>query len=478
MAKLQRPGEQKSEATVDEPSVAEVAPVRVEPKKQVIVNTVEPKKKKKFGTFKKVVLIFVLVCFFGGGVFAYKIVTAMGAIFTPNISGSAPALSKQKLEPKDLKGEGDGRINILLLGIPGADSGNDAPNLSDTIIIASIDPKNQTVAMLSVPRDLYVAIPGHGSNKINVAHVLGELDKEGSGPLLTKKVVAQMLNVPIHYYVRVDFSGFEKAINDVGGIDVNVPKAIYDSTYPNNSHGYSVFSVKAGEQHMSGATALKYARSRHTTSDFDRALRQQLVITAFKEKISSLGFLTNPAKVMSLIETLGKHVRTDLSPWEIGKMAEIFKGLDLSKVNSAVLSDAADSYLTPGWSKDGMWILKPRTGDYAQIQKFVHSLFKDEYLATEAAKIEIQNGTGIVGLAKKAAEELESYGYLVVGTSTATKTDNKTTQILDYAHDNPFTVSLLQKRLGVEKVSKKSKGGSTADIVIILGEDYLEKSNE
>src|SRR5207244_10638311 len=125
-------------------------------------------------------------------------------------TGGAPALAKAVLDPTQLKGEGNGRVNILLLGVGGA--GHDGPNLSDTIMVVSIDPKTKDVAMLSIPRDLYVKIPGHGYGKINAANVYG-------GPTLAARTVANVIGVPIHYYAVIDFSGFKQAVDSVGGGD-------------------------------------------------------------------------------------------------------------------------------------------------------------------------------------------------------------------------------------------------------------------
>src|SRR6185369_16536807 len=153
----------------------------------------------------------------------------------------APALAGV-LDVTKLKGEGDGRVNILVLGIGGA--GHEAPNLSDTMMVISFDPKTKDAAMLSIPRDLYVKIPatshtGVQYGKINAANVYG-------GPELAARVVSNVIGVPIHYYVLIDFSGFRQAIDAVGGVDINVPTAIYDPDYPcdNERGGYCAFSIK------------------------------------------------------------------------------------------------------------------------------------------------------------------------------------------------------------------------------------------
>jgi len=177
-------------------------------------------------------------------------------------------------EVQQLQGEADGRVNILLIGMGG--TGHKGGLLTDTIMVLSIKPEAKQAALLSIPRDLYVPIPGAGSAKINSAHALGEQRETGTGPALAKSVVGTVLDLPIHYYIRVDFAGFTKLIDAVDGLDINVEKAIADPFYPDErTEGYAPFYLKAGPKHMDGKLALKYARSRETTSDFDRARRQQ-----------------------------------------------------------------------------------------------------------------------------------------------------------------------------------------------------------
>ena len=277
-----------------------------------------------------------------GGWFGYKTISAAHSIIGKS-NGVAPALAGV-LDLTKLKGEGDGRVNILILGIGG--EGHEAPNLSDTIMVMSIDPKTKDAAMLSVPRDLYVKIPataktGQQYGKINAANAYG-------GPELSARVVSNVIGVPIHYYVLVDFSGFRSAIDAVGGVDINVPTAIYDPSYPcdNERGGYCPFKIAAGPQHMDGIVALRYARSRHSTSDFDRAARQQLVISALRTKALQLSTLTNPVKLSNLIDSLGSHVKTDIQAKEITKLAGLAKDIDVSKMPQKVLdTDSKDALL-------------------------------------------------------------------------------------------------------------------------------------
>ena len=157
------------------------------------------------------------------------------------------------------------------------------------MILVTVDPGTKTAGMLSIPPDLLVPIPGHSENRINVAHFLGERDKyPGGGPALAKKTVQYTLGIPVQYYVRINFEGFEKLIDAIGGIQVEVKSAIHDEKYPDNNYGYMTVDIPAGLQHMDGKTALQYARARHGSSDFSRARRQQQVLRAVRDKVLSL----------------------------------------------------------------------------------------------------------------------------------------------------------------------------------------------
>jgi LCP family protein required for cell wall assembly len=185
-----------------------------------------------------------------------------------------------------LAGESDDRINVLLLGMGGL--GHDGPYLTDTIIMASIRPSTKQVAMISIPRDLWVSIAGHGSSKINHANSYGETERHDWGGAYTAQVIKDNFGIDIHYYLRVDFAAFEEIVDEVGGIRVNVERGFTDPEYPTNDYGVQMVSFAKGVQTMSGSRALIYARSRHGNngegSDFARAKRQQKNVTRSQRK--------------------------------------------------------------------------------------------------------------------------------------------------------------------------------------------------
>jgi len=417
-------------------------------------------------------VIFAVISWVGVGAFA-----AISKVITQNQGAPAPflgLLNQDGVKASELKGEGDGRINILLLGLGGAS--HPGGTLTDTIMVASIDPQNKKIAFLSIPRDLYVPIEGYGSAKLNYAHAYGETnaEKTGGGPEVTKKTISTVLDLPIHYYVRVDFDGFTKLVDSLGGITVDVQKAINDPYYPApNMQDYQPFSIKAGTQNLDGKTALKFARSRETTSDFDRAGRQQQVIVAAKDKALSLNILTNPKKLVEMLQIVGDHVRTDMQMWEIEKLVTLIKDVDQSSIVMKVLDNSADGPLTSTNMSGGYYLVpKAGTSNFKQIQRIAHEIFSDPYLSKEKARLEILNATGESGAAKEVQDTLTSYGYNVVKIDKDPKVYSKTI-INDYSGGkNPYTLEYLKKRFNADVKSQPS-GTEGVDLSLVLGKDYL-----
>jgi len=427
----------------------------------------KPKSKKKLWV---VISIIVLVFLIGAGVgYAY-----WRGVFTKNYSGSSPFFRMLAGDKNvQLKGEGDGRINILLLGTGGAN--HPGGNLTDSIEVVSIDPINNTMAMLSIPRDLYLTMktPSY-AGKINAVHDLGNKQtKEGGGNLI-KQQVSTIIDLPIHYYAKLDFSGFKKAIDAVGGIDVTVEKDLYDPMFPaDDMIHYQTFKISAGARHLDGATALKYARSRETSSDFDRSKRQQIVMQAFKEKVTSSSTWSNPEKLLSLMSALGSSVKTDLTPDEIKSLVKLVKNIDKTKIVTKVLDNGPSGPLISD-SSSGTSYLKTKTGNWKEIQKIAHEIFTDPYLKREAANVRITNASGVISAGNNWSSLLKSYGYNIVDVQTS-KTTQKTTQIYDYSNGNKkYTLQFLSTRLNTKVQTKPKPADSTIDLEIIIGQDNKE----
>ena len=245
--------------------------------------------------------------------------------------------------------EGDGRVNILMMGIDRR-PGEAFVSRTDTMMILTIDPDTDTAAILSVPRDLYVEIPGYGQDRVNTALVYGSQQGDYlDGAALAMQTVSYNLNIPIHHFILVDFNAFVRTIDLLGGIDVDVPYEINDPEYPDMDYGYEPLLIPAGVQHFDGATALKYARTRHGDSDFNRAYRQQQVLFAARQQAVNLGIGEMLLRAPSLYRQVEDGIRTDLSLEQILRLAKTVGDIPSESMHSAVLDqDYVSSYRTPG----------------------------------------------------------------------------------------------------------------------------------
>jgi len=311
----------------------------------------------------------------------------------------------------DIK-KSDGNINILLLGIGGGN--HEGANLSDTMIFASIDQTKNKVTLVSIPRDLWIPniTDSHGG-KINEAYQDGEIVKKGGGLILAETVVSKVVGQPVDYGIRVDFTGFVKAVDMVGGLDVIVDNTFDDNAYPiegkeADSCGKDDAAIKTftatdsadqdlatflpcryqhvhfdkGLNHMNGTEALEFVRSRHALgsegTDFARSARQQKVIKAFKDKVLSLGILLNPEKIMGLYDILQNSIDTDVVQNEFDDFIRLAQQMKGATITNTVL-DQGDSQagrsgllINPNSSDyGGAWVLTPRMGNYSEIQKYV-----------------------------------------------------------------------------------------------------------
>lgn len=271
-----------------------------------------------------------------------------------------------------VRGESGGRINLMVLGV------DNTANLSDTIMLVSINTRSPEpqVAMISLPRDLMLTIPEFGESKINAAYSYGQNNAyPGGGPALTQDTIEDNFGIKIHYFVTLDFSGFKQVINTLGGIDIDVKTAIDDPFYPRADYrGYEPFSLAAGQQHLNGEIALKYARSRQTTTDFDRAARQQQIILAVKNKLLSREGLGDLRRIQKLKSILQEHLKSDLSFREVSKIGLILYGLEDQAVTRHVIDTS--NFLRPLFP--GASGLVPIAGGFSEINAFIQNIFKEK----------------------------------------------------------------------------------------------------
>ncbi|MBP7018100.1 LCP family protein [Candidatus Saccharibacteria bacterium] len=287
--------------------------------------------------------------------------------------GIAVAAAYFYIDKTKLRGEDRGRVNIVLSGV------DEAAKLSDTLMIISIDTNHENeadykAALISIPRDLYVKIPPFGYNKINAAYSLGEANKTSGGGLgLVRSTVEDTFAIDVDYQVALDFAAFKDMVDAVGGVTIDVPVALRDPYYPTEDGGRQLVEFSKGEQEMDGETALKYARSRQTTTDFDRAARQQQVVLAVKQKVLKPEFALDKSKVAKLFELFDKNVKTDLTKREIIRLGDIARQLNDNNVTRHVLDNESDNLLISG-NRAG-YTLSPRTGNFTEIQEFIADIF-------------------------------------------------------------------------------------------------------
>lgn len=399
--------------------------------------------------------------------------------------GSAAALNAD-VKPSLLKGEGDGRINMLLLGRGG--EGHEGADLTDTILLASVDPVNNKAALVSLPRDFWVTANG-SSSKVNAVFAFAKQraqsrgsnkqDAEAAGVKAVQGVMKEVLGVPVHYYAMVDFTAFKQAVDTVGGVDITITEqtAVKERLWDPTTRKNYMLDVAPGLQHFDGQRALFFARSRHTSprGDFDRAERQRVFIQALAQKLSSAKTYTNPVKVSQLMDAFGDHIATDMSLNDAMRLMGIGKKIGGS-FESVDLADPAKPLVKTG-SMNGQSVVMPLAGigDYSQIQALVRSKLKDGYIVKENATLTVLNGTITPGRAGQKAEELRSYGYNVGTVADAPTQNYERTVIVDLTKGKtPYTKNYLEKRLGVKVTTKLPDTAiqpGTASYVIILGQD-------
>jgi polyisoprenyl-teichoic acid--peptidoglycan teichoic acid transferase len=298
-------------------------------------------------------------------------------------------------------------------------------------------------------------------------------------PELIKKTTGEILDLPIHYYVSINFSGFRKAIDSVGGVEIDVERTFTDYQYPANDgvNYLSPQTFRAGLQHMDGKRALIYTRSRYGNNsegtDFARSKRQQKVIQAFKIRLFDRGILSNPAKLISLVNIIGSNVRTDFKVEEIKALSSLIKDIDTDNMISKVLENGTNGAVET-FNLNGTSYVKPRAGinEWIDIRKIAHEIFTDPFLRKEKASIEIINSSGINGAAADLSVILKSYGYNIARVSSGEESLKKTV-IYDYSGgEKKYTLEFLSKRLSADIIKKSKPAESQTDIQIILGENH------
>jgi len=361
-------------------------------------------------------------------------------------------------------------VNILLVGVDSAR--NLKSQNTDTIMVVSVNKATRQVSMLSIPRDLWVHIPTYGWDRINQAHKWGHrIDYPGKGPGLLMRTLEVNLGIPLHYWARMDFQGFTRVVDELGGVEMTVACPVnlrYVAPDPNDANQEERI-LEAGVHHMDGDTALRYVRTRRDGTDFDRASRQQQFLRVLWDQTKSPDIIP---KIPELWSALTDAFQTDLNLANVLSMIPVALEIKPQHVRSRHIGFRE----TTNWVTDeGAKVLLP---DRDKIQQIVAGLYAPssaaaDQAANEAARIQVRNGTYRHQLAKIGADQLRWQGLHVIDTGLADRPNYKQTRLIVF-QDKPKAQSLLIQYLGLkpENIIRQPDASQPADLLLILGEDY------
>lgn len=436
------------------------------------------KHKKNITGFILAILVIVVLFFYG----CSAVVSKIGLINVIGIFG------------EQLKTDSYGNTNILLLGIGGGD--HDGADLTDTIIVASIDQSNKLVPMLSIPRDFYVNVDEIGGGvRINRVYELGKAKYGTEGGLqLAEETIEDITGIDIHYHILLNFSGFKDIVDSLGGVDIYVDKAINDPYYPlDGTIKYQTFSLPSGLQHLDGETALKYARSRKTTSDFDRSKRQQKLLFAIKEKAMLKNILLDPGKIKDIYYSVSENIETNFSIRHIIELAKISQDFTKDNIITRVITDDPTScggflYVPDRELFGGAYVLIPIGNDYDFIHQYVNLIFHYPDINKTPLKFQILNGTKTPGLAGETKAILNRLCFNVTRFGNARNQDIQKTTLFyktqqsnnDEIQETPEELYFLKQIIpgeistDIPSIYSEPQYISDANIIIELGKDYAD----
>ena len=385
--------------------------------------------------------------------------------------------------------DGSSRVTVLVMGLDYRDwEAGEIPR-TDTMMLATIDPITKTAGLLSIPRDMWVTIPGFDHAKINTAYYLGEVyNLPGGGPALAVQTVEEFMGVQIDYYAQVDFAAFVKFIDEIGGLDLKVEEERI--TVDPIGQGNTVILYQ-GVQNLDGATTLAYARARYTEGgDFDRADRQQRVVLTVLEQITTFNMLpTLVTKAPKLYNELSSGIRTNMNITEAIQLARLAISIDRKAIKHEIITP---DVVTQDVSPDGLSILVPipdeirmirdkvfsSGGSASPITTIQHTEVQDpaQLAQAEQARISIQNGTQNPGLAQTTGDFFRSQGLNIVEETNADQIYNTSTIII--YNGKPYTIKYLSELMDipVSHIYNRFDPNAYADVVVILGTKWAESN--
>lgn len=347
------------------------------------LDSIQPPKKYKLDKFKKpakkrkwLVLILIIIILLIPTFYVFKTSLAFSKIINikniawEKIFGKFPSSEYIPLQNEN-------RVNFLLLGIRG-EGEPDGGLLADGLMVISFEKDTGQVALISVPRDLYLQMPGETRyEKVNIAYAIG-LEKYDNGLDYAKKTIAFITGLYIDYAAAINFEAFKDIIDLLGGVTIYLEEPFIEDKQwqcDKETGDCQAFGLEAGEQLLNGETALLYVRSRFSTDDFDRARRQQQVLLALKDKILSLGILTDPLKISGILDVLSKNVRTDVTPWEVPKLIELAKAAQIDNITRKVFENSEQGLLYQTMI-NGIYVLLPTEGSFSKIRESCQKIFQ------------------------------------------------------------------------------------------------------
>lgn len=399
---------------------------------------------------------------------------------TPEPGGIAPVPTLSQIpEPWD----GSSRVTILFMGLDYRDwSAGDGPPRTDSMMLATIDPITRTAGMLSIPRDLWVEIPGFEHNRINTAYFLGEsYNMPGGGPGLAVATVENVIGVPIDYYAVIDFSAFERMIDEIGGIDVYVDEDIKVSPI-----GELSYWLEGGKgHHLDGPGTLAYARARKTEGgDFDRARRQQQVALAIRDRVIGFDMLPTLARTApALYNELAQGVITNLSFEQMLRLALLAFEISPEQIARGVIRppEMVQFQTLPSGAEvlipipENIRVLRDEVfTQTSAISPAIQVQDPVDGAQLEGARVSVLNGAGVEGLAGQTADYLRGQGLNVIEIANADRLDYAKTIVIDYT-GNPYTTKFLVELMGLSEsqILMQTEPDSETDLAVILGADWF-----
>jgi polyisoprenyl-teichoic acid--peptidoglycan teichoic acid transferase len=449
------------------------------------------KQKVKRTVLATLALIVLLVGWYGWG-----LLNSVNKVFHGNLVSDVHAL----VATTKLKGEDQGRVNILFAGDSADRSdGGGGGDLTDSIMVVSIDTIHHTGFMLSIPRDTWVPIPTMGHQKINAAHEVTSFSQAGypqGGMGQLEEILNDDFGIPIDYYALVNYSAFQDAVNAVGGITVTIqssdPRGLYDPSRMSPGSRLPLIKLPNGPVNLDGQTALNLARARgdawgsygFAQSDFDRTQHQRQMLTALEQKATTVGVLSNPLKISQLFGALGKNVQTDLTIDDAVRIGQLSKSFNVNNLQSLALGTSGQNAMLASYvTSTGQDALIPKAGldDFSGIRQYYQQLTSNNPVVKEAPSVVVINGSSVTGLARKEGTALQDKGFAMLSAATASTVYPNSTVVDLTNGQKPASKQILQQLFNTTAVTSTSASseaaeasGYNADFVVIIGSSFSD----